>query len=85
MEATIGVKGGSVNLFAILNDKDKKVSLVIDHTLLNNYDYIGFHPMQNDFTTSIKKDDLKKIIKQSEHEALDLDFTTLEGAGAPTE
>jgi len=41
--------------------------------------------MQNDFTTSIKKDDLKKIIKQSEHEALDLDFTTLEGAGAPTE
>jgi Ala-tRNA(Pro) deacylase len=45
LESTLGVKGGSVNLFAIINDKDNKVKLVIDHTLLNNFDYVGFHPM----------------------------------------
>lgn len=78
MEATIGVKGGSVNLFAIINDKDSKVKLVIDHTLLKNFDFVGFHPMQNDFTTAIRKEDVQKIIDLSHHEAQVLDFSTLE-------
>lgn len=30
MEKILGVKGGSVNLFCIVNDKEKKVSLIID-------------------------------------------------------
>ncbi len=78
MEATIGVKGGSVNLFAIINDKDSKIKLVIDHTLLKNFDFVGFHPMQNDYTTAIKKEDVQKVIDLSHHEALVLDFSTLE-------
>jgi len=82
LEETLGVKGGSVNLFSIINDKDKKVGLIVDHTLLNNFEYVGFHPMQNDFTTAIKKEDVKKIIELSGHEAMDLDFTTLEGGAS---
>jgi hypothetical protein len=46
LEEVLGVKGGSVNLFAMMNDKDnKKVTLIIDHTLLKNFAYVGFHPM----------------------------------------
>ena len=30
LEETLGVKGGSVNLFSILNDVEKKVGLVFD-------------------------------------------------------
>ena len=69
LESTLGVKGGSVNLFAIINDKDNKVKLVIDHTLLNNFEYVGFHPMQNDYTTAIKRESVQKIIDLSHHEA----------------
>ena len=84
LENTLGVKGGSVNLFAILNDTEKKVTLAIDQTLLANYEYVGFHPMQNDYTTAIKKEDVKKIIDLSNHEAVVIDFSALEGA-APAE
>lgn len=82
LESTLGVKGGSVNIFALLNDKENKVKLVIDSTLLQNYDFVGFHPMQNDFTTAIKKESVQKIIDLSHHEAQALDFTTLD-QGAP--
>ena len=78
LEATLGVKGGSVNLFSIINDNENKVKLVIDHTLLKNFDYVGFHPMQNDFTTAIKRESVQKIIDLSHHEAQVLDFSTLE-------
>lgn len=80
LESTLGVKGGSVNLFSIINDNENKVKLVIDHTLLNNYDYVGFHPMQNDFTTAIRRESVQKIIDLSHHEAQVLDFSTLEQA-----
>lgn len=80
LEATLGVKGGSVNLFAIVNDKDqKKVTLIMDDKLMKDFEYVGFHPMQNDFTTAIKRDDLKKIIQLSNHEAMEMDFTQLQG------
>jgi hypothetical protein len=32
-------------LFAILNDPDHKVTLVVDQTLYSDFDYVGFHPM----------------------------------------
>jgi hypothetical protein len=68
----------------LMNDTEKKVTLAIDQTLLSNYEYVGFHPMQNDYTTAIKKEDVKKIIDLSHHEAVVIDFTTLEGV-APAE
>ena len=37
MEQLLGVKKGAVNLFSLLNDTGKKVSLLIDHRLMNNY------------------------------------------------
>lgn len=87
LEATLGVKGGSVCLFAIMNDPENKVSLVMDKKLLSEFEHVGFHPMQNDFTTALKKEDVHKIIKLSGHEPMVTDFTQLEdGAGpAPTD
>ncbi len=79
LEETLGVKGGSVNLFSILNDVENKVGLIFDQTLLNNYEYVGFHPMQNDHTTAIRKEDIKKIIGLSAHEVVEIDFVALEG------
>jgi len=77
LEQTLGVKGGSVNLFAIVNDKDKKVNLVMDQRLMNDFEFVGFHPMQNDHTTSITREDMKKVIEISGHEPMVTDFSTL--------
>jgi len=38
--------------------------------------------MQNDHTTAIKREDVKKIIDISKHEPLNVDFTTLGGGAA---
>lgn len=73
----LGVKAGAVSLFGILNDTDKKVNLVIDQRLLNDFDYVAFHPMQNDTTIAIKKEDVKKVIEMSEHKPEILDFSKL--------
>lgn len=78
MEEILGVKKGSVCLFAILNDKDKKVSLLIDARLLADGSQVGFHPMINTATTSLKKDDLLKIVALAGHTHEVIDFTKLE-------
>ena len=82
MLETIGAKAGGVNIFAILNDKENKVKLVLDQTLLTEFELIGFHPMQNDHTTAIKREDLKKIMELSKHEPMLVDFSTLKSAPA---
>lgn len=76
LEEILKVKGGSVNLFSILNDSEKKVTLLMDQTLYEQ-ELIGFHPMQNDATTAISKADMEKIISLSAHEPLIIDFTKL--------
>lgn len=80
LEQTLGVKGGSVNLFALVNDPTHKVQLLIDSKLLNDFEYVGFHPMQNDFTTAIRKEDVRKIITLAGRTKDDyaLDFASLD-------
>lgn len=81
MEAMLGAKKGSVNLFAILNDTAKKVHLIMDQRLMNDFHFIAFHPMQNDATSSISNADMKKVIALSGHEAEVLDFSKIIGGG----
>jgi Ala-tRNA(Pro) deacylase len=88
MEALLGATKGAVNLFSILNDKDaKKVHLIMDQRLMNDFEVIAFHPMQNDATTAISNADMKKVIQLSNHEAEVIDFSKLvsEAGAAPAE
>lgn len=61
MEQLLGVKKGAVTLFSIVNDTAKKVQLVLDQRLLEA-ERVGFHPMQNDATTSISVADMHKLV-----------------------
>jgi Ala-tRNA(Pro) deacylase len=84
MEAMLGAKKGSVNLFAILNDTAKKVHLIMDQRLMES-ELIAFHPMQNDATTAISNADMKKVIALSHRQAEVIDFSKLvvtDGAAA---
>jgi hypothetical protein len=57
MEAMLGAKKGAVNLFSILNDTAKKVHLIMDQRLMADFEYIAYHPMQNDATSAISQED----------------------------
>ena len=82
MEKALGATKGAVNLFSIINDTAKAVTLVMDQKLLGDYEYVGFHPMVNTATTAIDASAIKKVIELSGHEPMILDFTTLGGGEA---
>lgn len=62
----LGVKPGSVTAFAPVNDTENKVSVIIDEPLLR-YDLINCHPLTNEMTTTISKDDLLAYLDHVGH------------------
>jgi Ala-tRNA(Pro) deacylase len=65
--AVLGVPPGSVTPFAILNDKERAVRVVLDERLLA-FDPLNFHPLRNDRTTAIAPGDLGKFLRACDHE-----------------
>ena len=57
----LGVTAGSVTVFALINDPDKIVTLLLDDGLFA-HDPVNFHPLRNDATTAISPSDLLKFI-----------------------
>jgi Ala-tRNA(Pro) deacylase len=62
----LGITPGSVNAFAVLNDRESKVSVVLDDTL-RLASHINCHPMTNTATTSILRDDLVRFMLATGH------------------
>ena len=80
LESILGVKGGSVCLFSIVNDVNKQVKLIIDKRLWEDCEFVGFHPMVNTSTTSISRADMKKVVELSGHEPTIMDFGEIAGS-----
>ena len=76
----LGVEPGSVTLFAILNDPDRTVTLVLDEALFA-LDPVNFHPLKNDATTAISPADMLKFVRSLGREPIRLTF---DAAGIPT-
>ena len=62
----LGVKPGSVTAFAPINDLENKVTVIIDEPLLR-YDQINCHPLTNEMTTTISREDLLAFLEQIDH------------------
>lgn len=62
----LGVKPGSVTAFAPVNDKDNRVKVVIDEALLR-YELINCHPLTNEMTTTISRENLLDFLEQVGH------------------
>ncbi len=54
MGETLGVTPGSVTPFGLINDKDRRVSLVVDAALLAT-EPLNFHPLVNTATTAVSR------------------------------
>lgn len=63
----LGVPAGSVTAFSLINDRDKRVSVVIDAALMR-HESINCHPLVNTATTNISRDDLLKFIRECGHD-----------------
>ena len=61
LQTYLGLIPGAVTPLGIINDKEKKVTAVLDKELKNNK--VLIHPNRNTATISIKYDDLIKFVK----------------------
>ena len=64
--AHLGVLPGAVTPFAVMNDADRRVHVVVDEALLAEA-LLNFHPLVNDQTTTIAPADLMKFLEAVDH------------------
>lgn len=65
----LGVAPGSVTAFGAINDTGRNVTFVLDEALMQ-HDIINCHPLSNDATTSIGRDDLVRFMEATGHTPL---------------
>ena len=73
MEEMLGVAPGSVTAFAVVNDRGGAVRFVLDRNLMR-HDTINCHPLTNEATTNIGRDDLVDFARLCDHDPLVADL-----------
>ena len=69
----LGVIPGAVTPFAILNDTEGLVQVVLDRGLVES-DLLNFHPLDNTMTTAIGSEDLLKFLEATGHDPQMIDL-----------
>jgi Ala-tRNA(Pro) deacylase len=62
----LGVNPGSVTPFALINDREHKVQVVLDAAMMREA-LLNYHPLVNNRTTAIKSADLVRFIEACGH------------------
>jgi Ala-tRNA(Pro) deacylase len=62
----LGVRPGAVTVFGAINDVGSKVRIILDEPLMA-YDVINAHPLTNEATTSIGREDLLRFLEATGH------------------
>jgi Ala-tRNA(Pro) deacylase len=73
LHEVLGVRPGSVTPFALINDQQHRVAVVLDKEMLA-HDPLNYHPLENDRTTAIAPADLLRFIEACGHTPRVLDF-----------
>jgi Ala-tRNA(Pro) deacylase len=63
----LGVVPGSVTPFGVINDTGRQVTVVLDQPMLE-HDVLNYHPLENNATTSIRREDLIRFLKATGHD-----------------
>ena len=66
LHSVLGVRPGSVTPFALMNDREHRVSVVLDAAMLER-DPLNYHPLVNTATTAIGPADLLRFIADCGH------------------
>ncbi|MEM7258597.1 MAG: prolyl-tRNA synthetase associated domain-containing protein [Pseudomonadota bacterium] len=76
----LGVIPGAVTPLAVINDKSRAVTAVLDKALLQK-DPLHFHPCDNSMTTTLSADDLLKYMEHHHQPPVVVDFDAAELIG----
>ena len=66
MRELLGVEPGSVTPFAVMNDKDCRVTVVLDAAMMAHA-VLNFHPLRNTGTTTISREGLLRFLEATGH------------------
>ncbi|MGG5821934.1 prolyl-tRNA synthetase associated domain-containing protein [Falsiroseomonas sp. HW251] len=66
--ATLGVEPGSVTPFGLVNAAPGSVRAVFDRHLVQDFEWVNFHPLTNAMTTAIRPKDLLRFLRGLGHE-----------------
>jgi Ala-tRNA(Pro) deacylase len=69
LQETLGVAPGAVTVFGLINDRERRVGVVLDAGLMA-CDTVNCHPLVNTATTTIGTADLLIFVKATGHEPL---------------
>jgi Ala-tRNA(Pro) deacylase len=81
MQALLGVVPGSVTPFGVVNDTERRVTVILDAPLLRHAT-LNFHPLENNATTAIGRDDLLAFLRHVGHEPRIVAVSAAETQGA---
>ncbi len=76
LEDALGITPGSVTAYALINDRDGRVRFVLDKALLA-YDLVNFHPLKNDATTAMSREDFLRFAAAVGHPPTVIDFAAM--------
>ncbi|WP_230530537.1 prolyl-tRNA synthetase associated domain-containing protein [Microvirga roseola] len=65
----LGVEPGSVTPFAVANDAEGRVTMILDANLME-HERVNFHPLVNSMTTGVSREGLLTFLKATGHEPL---------------
>jgi Ala-tRNA(Pro) deacylase len=63
----LGVTPGSVTPFALINDRDRRVTVILDEDMMR-HDRLNYHPLENTATTNIAREDFVRFVRACGHE-----------------
>lgn len=63
---TLGVEPGAVSPFGVINDRSGQVKVVLEDRVLE-CDLLNFHPLRNDATVTIARDDFLRFMEAENH------------------
>ena len=74
LAGVLGVEPGAVTPFALINDRETRVRVILDEKMLR-HDVLNYHPLDNAATTTITPADLVRFVEACGHEPeiIDLD------------
>jgi Ala-tRNA(Pro) deacylase len=78
----LGVTPGSVTPFALVNDRERRVAVVLDADMLE-HDPLNYHPLVNTATTAIAPADLLRFVAACGHQPRIVALADIDRAAAP--
>ena len=69
----LGVEPGSVTPFALINDTQRQVSVVLDAWMMRQ-ELLNYHPLRNTMTTTIRNTDFRAFLAATGHDVAEVEL-----------